>query len=132
MARRRRRIACGRPPSTSCRPCASARATRARGLLAAEGALPEELLLAAMAADPAREHEEQIGEPVQVGERPLADLVLSHEAEDVALGPPAHGPRHVEERAHRAAPGKHEGLERLEVLLATVEELLERRHLAGP
>ena len=42
--------------------------------LAAERALPEELLLAAMTADPAREDEKQVGEPVQIGEGPLADV----------------------------------------------------------
>src|SRR5262249_21980232 len=98
---------------------------------APERALPEELLLAAMAADPAREDEEQVGEPIQVGERPLADVLLPHEAERVALGAPADRTRDVEERAHRPAARKDERLERREVLLATVERLLERLHLGG-
>src|SRR5207237_6611669 len=94
-------------------------------------ALPEELLLAAMAADPTREDEEQVGEPVQVGERPLADVLLPHETERVALRAPADRARDVEERAHRTAAGQDERLERREVLLTVVERLLERFHLAG-
>src|SRR5690348_14595355 len=99
--------------------------------LAAERALPEELLLAAMAADPAREDEEQVGETVQVGERPFADVLLPHETEHVALGAPADRTGDVEKRAHRPAARKDERLERCQVLLAAVERLLEGLHLGG-
>src|SRR5437764_4915603 len=89
-------------------------APRAQLRLALEGSLPEELALAQVVTDPAREHEEQVGEAVQVGERPLADVLAPHEAKHVPLRAPAHGARDVEERAHAPAAREHEGLERLQ------------------
>src|SRR5882724_12595932 len=81
----------------------SALAPRAQLRLALEGSLPEELALAQVVTDPAREHEEQVGEAGQVRERPLADVLAPHEAKHVPLRAPAHGARDVEERAHAPA-----------------------------
>ena len=47
--------------------------------------------------DPARQHEEEVGQAVHVAEHVLADRLLPHEAEDVALGAPANGARLVQE-----------------------------------
>src|SRR5258705_1458177 len=96
-----------------------------------ERPLPEEFPLAAVMADPPGEDEEQVGEPVQVGERPLAYVLAPHETQHVPFRAPAHGPGHVEECAHAPAARKHEGPERLQVLLATVHRRLERLHLRG-
>src|SRR5437667_11075904 len=109
----------GRGSST---PDTSALAPRAQLRLTLERSLPKELALAQVVTDPARKHEEQVGEAVQVGERPLADVLPPHEAEHVALRAPAQGARDVEERAHAPAAREHEGLERLQVLLAAVHE----------
>src|SRR4029077_6600511 len=85
-----------------------------RGLgLALERAFPEKLGLAESLADPTREHEQQVGEAIQVRERPLADGLVAHEAQDVAFGPAADRPRHVQEGAHPPAPRQDERLERL-------------------
>jgi hypothetical protein len=79
--------------------------------------------------DPARQHEEEIGEPVQIAERTVADVLDAHETEHVALGPPAHGAGDVQERAGTSAARQDERLERREPLLAAVHALLEGRHL---
>src|SRR6266850_5408777 len=97
--------------------------------LALERALPQELALAAVVSDPPREDEEQVGETVEIGERPLADVLATHETEHVAFRATAHGASDVEERAHAPATRKHERLEGLQVLLAAVEYRLERLHL---
>src|SRR5436309_12904669 len=83
--------------------------------LALERSLPEELALAPVVTDPAREHEEQVGEAVQVRQGPLADVLLTHQPEHVALGAPAHGARDVGESAHAAGARERGGLERLRV-----------------
>src|SRR2546427_4003205 len=94
--------------------------------LVLERSLPEELVLAQVMSDPAREHEEQVGEAVQIRQGPLADVLVAHEAEHVALRTPAHRARHVEGRAHPPPPPEHEGLERPPVPLAAVPERLRR------
>src|SRR4030095_10413499 len=62
-------------------------------------------------------------------ERQWRDALDAREREDAPLGAAAHGARLMEEAAHAAAAGEDEGLERLEILLAPVHELLERLHL---
>src|SRR2546426_3798294 len=78
----------------------SALAPRAQLRLALEGALPEELLLAQVVTDPAREHEEQVGEAVQGRQRPPADVLPPPEAEHGPPPAPAHRAPAVEGRAH--------------------------------
>src|SRR5262249_7343127 len=97
--------------------------------LALERPLPQELALAEVVPDPAREDEEEIRETVQIGERLVADLLDAHQAEDVALRAATDGACDVEVRAHAAAAGQHERAERLQVLLAGVHHGLERGHL---
>src|SRR3989475_12677692 len=94
-------------------PGTSGLAPRAQLRLALEGSLPEELALAQVVTDPAREHEEQVGEAVQGGERPLADVLAPHEAEHGPLPAPAPRARGVEERAPAPPPPAPERLEGL-------------------
>src|SRR4029434_4145061 len=76
-----------------------------------EPALPEILGLPEGLADPAREHEEQIAERVDVLERPLADVLDARELEHAPLGAPAHRAGLVEEATHTPASREHERLE---------------------
>src|SRR5256885_8245680 len=85
-------------------PGTSALAPRAQLRLALERSLPKELALAQVVTDPAREHEEQVGEAVQGGERPLADVLPPPEAGHVPLRPPAHAARAAGGRAPAPAP----------------------------
>src|SRR5262249_16505648 len=97
-----------------------------------QAALPEVFRLAEMLARPARQDEEQIAEPIDVLERPVADGLDAREREHAALCAPAHRARLVEKAADAAAAGQHEGLEGREVLLALIHQALERRDLARP
>src|SRR4029453_13717103 len=83
-------------------------------------------------AHPPREHEEEVAEAVHVLERPGRDGLDAREREPPPLGAAAHRARLMEEAAHAAAAGEDEGLERLEILLAAVHELLERLPLGLP
>src|SRR2546428_6295390 len=80
-------------------PGTSGLAPRAQLRLALEGSLPEELALAQVVTDPAREHEEQVGEAVPVREPPPPPVLAPPEAKHVPLRPPAPRARHAEERA---------------------------------
>src|SRR5438445_1721096 len=104
----------------------SAFAPRPELRLVLERSLPEELALAQVMSDPAREHEEQVGEAVQGLQGPLADVLVAHEAEHVALRAPAHGARHVVEWAHLPAIREHERPYPPHDLLAPAHE---RNHL---
>src|SRR5687768_4348260 len=97
--------------------------------MAGEAALPEILGLPEPLPHPAREHEEEVAQPVHVLERPRRDRLDAREREHSPLGTAAHRARLMEEAADAAAAGEDEGLERLEVLLALVHELLEGDHL---
>src|SRR5437773_10695625 len=97
--------------------------------LVLERSLPEELALAQVMSDPAREHEEQVGEAVQVRQGPLAEVLVAHEAEHVSLRTPSHGAPHVEERAHPPATRAPAGPERPPVLPAAVQARRERSQL---
>ena len=94
-----------------------------------EALLPEVLGLAERVRHPARQHEEQIGEPVHVAEHGLADRLAAHQAQDVALGAAADGAGLVQEGGDHAAARQDEGLERREVGLALVDGALEHRDL---
>src|SRR6185437_131250 len=76
-----------------------------------EPALPEVLGLAQVLADPARQDEEEIAQPVDVLERPLADVLHSRELQHAALRAPADRARLVQEAADRPATGQDEALE---------------------
>src|SRR6266581_731628 len=58
--------------------------------MALQAALPQVFLLAHVLGDPAAEHEEDVAEPVDVLERPLAERLHARGREQLALGPPAH------------------------------------------
>src|SRR3989441_12462691 len=87
----------GRGSST---PGSSGLAPRAQLRLALERSLPKELALAQVVTDPAREHEEQVGEAVQVGEGPPPPVPPPPEAGPGPLRAPAHRARAGEGRAH--------------------------------
>src|SRR2546428_14020642 len=70
-------------------PGTSALAPRAQLRLALEGSLPEELALAQVVTDPAREHEEQVGEAVPGGGRPPAGGLAPPEGKHGPLPAPA-------------------------------------------
>src|SRR5918996_97019 len=96
----------------------------------AEAPLPEVLFLAHVLTDPAAEHEEEVAQAVEVAQRPLGGRLHARERQQLALGPPAHGTRLVQESLDAAPAGQDEGLERRQVLLAAVHDVLELRHLA--
>src|SRR5215468_7316264 len=97
--------------------------------MAGEPALPEVLGLAEPLAHPPREHEKEVAETVHVLERPRRDGLDTPQGKDASLGAATDRAPLMEEAAHAAAAGEDEGLERLEVFLAPVHELLERFHL---
>jgi hypothetical protein len=72
-----------------------------------------------------REHEEEVGEPVEIDDDELGNLHVVLEVHDPALGAPAHGPGNVKRRTFAAAPGNDEGLERLKLLFAVIDGALE-------
>src|SRR4029077_14647697 len=95
-------------------------ATSARGFTVSSPpalgpAVPEDVRDAAALVLVARHHEEGIGEPVQVADRPLADGVGARERDEEALAPPAHRPRDVQLRRARRAARKNEVVERREL-----------------
>src|SRR3989475_12909525 len=91
-------------------PGTSGLAPRAQLRLALERSLPEELALAQVVTDPAREHEEQVGEAVQGGEGPPADVPPPPEAEHGARCAPAHRAGDGGEAPHAPPPREREGL----------------------
>src|SRR5207302_1168700 len=100
--------------------------------VALEPPLPEVLRLAEVLADPPREHEEDVAQPVHVAEGPLADRLRPRQRQDLAFRPAAHGAGQVEKTADAPAPRQYEGPERRELLLAAVHQLLELLHLGVP
>src|SRR6266536_1526241 len=96
--------------------------------VAGEATFPEILLLAQVPGHPAAQNEEEITQAVDVLERPLADGVRARGGQELPLGATAHRPRLVQEGVDAAAAGEREGLERLELLLTAVHEVLESRH----
>src|SRR5262249_53676310 len=99
---------------------------RPRGEAALRGVLP----LAEALAGPPGEDEQQVAQPVDVAQRPLADRLLTGEDQHAPLGPATHRARLVQEPADPAPARQDEGLERLEVLLAPVHQALQRGDLA--
>src|SRR4029450_4372070 len=91
--------------------------------------LPEVLRLPEPPRDPPRQHEEQVAQPVDVTQRPLRQRLGPREPQDLPARAPAPRPGLMEERSPPAAPRKHERLERLELFLAAVDQLLELRHV---
>ena len=63
--------------------------------------LPQVLRLPEVLARPARQDEEQIAQPIDVLERPLADRLRARQGEDPALGAPAHRAGLMQEAADR-------------------------------
>src|SRR5205814_6418996 len=88
-------------------------------------ALPEVFLLAHVLANPAAEDEEQVAETIEVAQRPFADGLHARERQALALGAAAHGARLVQEAVDGPAAGEDEGLQRREIFLAAVHDLLE-------
>ncbi len=82
-----------------------------------------------MLGRPAREHEQQIREPVHVAQRAVTDRLATTQPHDVALGATTDGARLMEEGGDRTAARQDERLQRLEVLLALVDRPLEDLHL---
>jgi hypothetical protein len=72
-----------------------------------------------------REHEEEIGEPVEIDDYDLRNLHLPLQVNDPALRSPAHGSGDVEGGSLPAASRNDEGLEGLQLLLAVVDGVLE-------
>ena len=89
---------------------------------------PEHVGAALVVCDP-RHDEEQVGEPVQVGERGRVDRLGLGQRDGVALGPAAGGAGDVERRRGRRAAREHEARERLEPLAQLVAGALERGHV---
>src|SRR5256885_9408945 len=83
-------------------PGTSGLAPRAQLRLALEGSLPEELALAQVVTDPAREHEEQVGEAGEGRERALPDFLPPPEAQRAPPRAPA--PRARDREGRRPAP----------------------------
>src|SRR5215469_12798259 len=99
-----------------------------------ESALPQILGLAEMFPRPARQHEEEIAQPIDVPQRSLPDRFHPRKGQDAALGTTADRARLMQEPSDPSPAGENERLERPEVLLALVDEPLEGRHfgLAHP
>ena len=76
--------------------------------------------------NPARQHEQQVRQAVQVADRAAIDGLDVRELDHPTLGAAAHGARLVQERGHGAATREDERLERLQVFLAAIDALLER------
>src|SRR5215831_12128863 len=83
-----------------------------------------------MLADPAAQHEEHVAQAVQKSKRPLADRLLTRQRQELALGAPADRARLVEESVDAPAARQHERLERWQIFLAAIHQLLELLHLA--
>src|SRR6266540_1461226 len=70
--------------------------------------IPERLLAARAPVREARRDEEEVREPVQVGEQRRVDLDLGGEQHGAPLRPPADGARDVERRRGPGAAGQDE------------------------
>ncbi len=75
----------------------------------------------------AREHEQEVGEPVQVAARRIADRRARGEVDERALGAAADGARDVRERGRARAARQDEFLERRERRVAALDRRLEPR-----
>src|SRR5208282_6822347 len=95
------------------RAAASAATLLAAGLFGA-GAVPERFGSTLRACESAREHEQQVREPVQVMHRLGTHLLGAREPPAAALGSPADGARHVRLRGGAASAREYEFLERRE------------------
>src|SRR6185503_4852486 len=87
-----------------------------------EAPLPEVLRLAEVLARPAGQDEEQIAQPIDVLERPLADRLDAGQAQDLALGAPAHRPGLVQEAPDPPPTRQNEGFQGRQFLLALVHQ----------
>src|SRR5690606_14438828 len=87
--------------------------------------LPQHVAAAAGAVEHAREHEEQIGQAVQVLPRRLADRLVLGQRDDGALGAAADGTGLVRQRRGARAAGQDEVLERFERVVEAVERLFQ-------
>ena len=93
--------------------------------------LPQHFAAALMACKHAREHEQQVGEPVQVLERLGCDRRHARKRPGAPLRAPADGTREVAGGSRRAAARQDELLERRQPFIERVERLFERKHLCG-
>jgi hypothetical protein len=94
--------------------------------------LPQVLFFSHTLSHPAREDKEEITQPVHILERPLADLFHPRKADDLALRPTTNRPALVQIAADLSPSGKDKGLERAELFLALIHELLESLYLPCP
>jgi len=78
------------------------------------------------------QHEQQIREPVEIGNRLVRDLLRAREAHQPPFGAPADRAGQMQGRAARGAAREDEGRERGEPVLAAVDVGLEGRDLLGP
>ena len=89
---------------------------------------PEHVGAAVVVREP-RDDEEQVGEPVQVGERRRVHRLGLGQRDGVALGPPARRPGDVERGRRRRPAGEDEARQRLEPRAELVAGPLERGHV---
>src|SRR5712691_6769904 len=82
-----------------------------RAGLAGRAGLPQNIA-GAVVVDPAAEHEQMVGEPVQVFDRLGVDLLGGGQRADQALGPPRHSAREMKVSRGGAATGQDERVER--------------------
>src|SRR5688500_10065629 len=72
---------------------------------------------------PARHHEEEISESIQIADQPGLDRIALAQPHQPALGAPAHGPTHVELRPQRRAARKDELGEGRKIALEPVDPI---------
>ncbi len=90
---------------------------------------PEILRFALRLGDPPGQDEERVAQPVDKHKDQRIDRVLASEPDADPLRPPAHRPGVVEQSGDPAPTREDKFLERRQILLAVVDELLQPRHV---
>ena len=82
-------------------------------------------VLGALVVQPARQHEQVIGQPVDVADRCRVHRLRFREARHVALGPAGDGAGEMQVRGGGAAARQHEGIERRQFFVHAVDLVLQ-------
>ena len=88
-------------------------------------ALPQILIFPQALADPTRQHEEEIAQPIHVLENRGVERFLARQRQDVKLSAPAYRAALMQEATDASAAGQDKRFERLKFLLALVDEALD-------
>ena len=85
-----------------------------------------------MLPHPAREDKKEVAQAIDIFQRPFTDFLHPREPQDLALGSPTYRAALMEIASDSSPTWKHKGLERSQLLLALIDDLLDLSNFPFP